>query len=537
MIVSESVPKSDLEVPPNRGWWWESALLLLLCYIKAGWPPPDVNEAHYLGKAKHFWDPTWAAGDFFLQSADAHAPFYFAFGWVTLLVSLPATAWIGRLLIWGLISLAWQRLSWALVPVRFAAVISGGLMIVLTQVGHMAGEWIIGGVEAKGFAFALVFWGLERMVRNRWNTTFVLFGGAAAFHVLVGGWAVVAAGIAWLAMGSQRPALVRLLPGLAGGFALSLLGLAPAILLSRGVDAATVQEANYIYVFERLPHHLVFHQFPHAWMARHAALAAVFFGLALLALRTDRARLDVRRLLGFVGGAVGIAVVGIIIDQSTLYHDTIAARLLRFYWYRPADAMVPCGVALLLPLVIEQQRARRPQLAAWASVGVLLLAFVPLLMWNLQRQQHPLPGATLQTSQQGEQPLTMAEAEARHADWVATCRWIAENTPRDAIFLTPRNQQTFKWYAERAEVVAVKDIPQDARGIVDWRKRLNDVFAYPVNRFGYAALSDEQMAALANRYDASFVILDNSPRMPPWKKVYPLLDETNDTYAVYEVPR
>ena len=34
----------------------------------------------------------------------------------------------------------------------------------------MAGEWVVGGVEAKGFAFALVFFALESGVRERWRT-------------------------------------------------------------------------------------------------------------------------------------------------------------------------------------------------------------------------------------------------------------------------------------------------------------------------------------------------------------------------------
>ena len=60
---------------------------------------------------------------------------------------------------------------------------------------QMAGEWVVGGVEAKGIAYVLVFLGLDSLVRDRWNRALLLFGAAAAFHVLVGGWTAVAAGI------------------------------------------------------------------------------------------------------------------------------------------------------------------------------------------------------------------------------------------------------------------------------------------------------------------------------------------------------
>ena len=50
----------------------EVALIFLVFFIHAGWPAPDVNEPHYLGKAKHYWDAAWCPADFFLNTADAH---------------------------------------------------------------------------------------------------------------------------------------------------------------------------------------------------------------------------------------------------------------------------------------------------------------------------------------------------------------------------------------------------------------------------------------------------------------------------------
>ena len=68
--------------------------------------PPEVNEPNYLAKARHYWDPDWCPNDFFLNSADAHAPFYFAFGWPLLYFSMNDFAWIGRILASGLLALS-----------------------------------------------------------------------------------------------------------------------------------------------------------------------------------------------------------------------------------------------------------------------------------------------------------------------------------------------------------------------------------------------------------------------------------------------
>ena len=52
----------------------------------------------------------------------------------------------------------------------------------------------------------------------------------------------------------------------------------------------------------------------------------------------------------------------------------------------------------------------------------------------------------------------------------------------DALFLTPRMSQTFRWYASRGEVVNWKDIPQDAKGIVEWWRRLGEIWGVGTRR-------------------------------------------------------
>jgi hypothetical protein len=223
-------------------------LLVFAVFAADGaWPVPDVNEAHYLAKAKHYWEPQWAGRDLFLASADSHVPFFATLGWFTHIVSLPAAAWIGRLIEWALLAWGWRRLSYAVVP-RFGwAAVTAAAAIAFGERLHMAGEWVIGGVEAKGIAYALIFSALADLVGGRWNRALVQLGGATAFHVLAGGWSITAVGAAWLAAGRNRPALKEWLPGLLAAVVLSLPGLLPALALSRGVDAATVAEANRIY--------------------------------------------------------------------------------------------------------------------------------------------------------------------------------------------------------------------------------------------------------------------------------------------------
>ncbi len=243
----------------------EIALIFAVFFLQGAWPVPDVNEPYYLGKAIHYWSPERPHGDFFMETPDVHRVFDFGFGWLSLWLKPVPLAWTGRILTWLLLAWAWRRLSWAVVPRAWCSVLTAALFGWLMEHCQMAGEWVIGGVEAKGFAYALVFLGLEAIVRNRWNRGLLWLGGASAVHVLVGGWAAVAAGIAWLLSprppgegrgegvardgpvsgphpyplpkGEGTPRLRSLWPGLLGGLLLAMPGIIPSLMLDWGAAA------------------------------------------------------------------------------------------------------------------------------------------------------------------------------------------------------------------------------------------------------------------------------------------------------------
>ncbi len=115
----------------DRRWALLETLLVLAVFACHGaCLPPDINEPHYLAKAKHFWNPAWCPLDFFLNSADAHQVFYVTFGWLTLWLPLPAVAWVGRIITWAVQAWGWRRLSVAIIPRPGMAVLSAALLVI-----------------------------------------------------------------------------------------------------------------------------------------------------------------------------------------------------------------------------------------------------------------------------------------------------------------------------------------------------------------------------------------------------------------------
>jgi hypothetical protein len=495
----------------------EVGLIFLVFFIQGAWPAPEVNEPHYLSKAKHYWDVSWCAHDFFCGTADAHQVFDWTFGWLSRWLPLPAMAWCGRTLTWGLLAWSWRRLSAALGLGPLHAVLAAALFVVTNVRLHMAGEWVIGGVEAKGFAYVLVLLGLEALVCLRWTRAVLLFGAASSFHVIVGGWSVVAAAVVWLSS-ADRPPLPRLLLPLAGGLLLALPGLLPAVTLTWRVDADIVNQANQIYVFQRLDHHLLPQHFPPLFVVRHLVLIG---GLVTL-VRIGPAEARFRKLHGFVAATVAISAVGMVVGLLVPLDGDLAASLLRYYWFRMSDVMVPLGVAMTSCAIFDKWPPKRSAWRAVALSAALVVAAGHLGETIGRRHLHPCPPAD----------AGIANLEA----WREMCAWIASETPADAVFLTPRLAQTFRWYAQRAEVVSRKDIPQDAAGIVEWWQRMNRIHRAPADsaqiwRESLAELGSQRLRELGAEYRADYVLTAAYPALN-LERVGPI----QPSFALYRLP-
>jgi hypothetical protein len=155
--------------------------------------------------------------------------------------------------------------------------------------------------------------------------------------------------------------------------------------------------------------------------------------------------------------------------------------------------------------------------------AALLAALLALCVWHFA-------GVTQERLARRFPPADGKMSDA--GDWRAACRWIAAHTPKDAVFLTPRMASTFHWYANRSAVVAHKNIPQDAEGIVEWWDRLDQIHRYDFGgeRRHWQSLADEgaaRLQELAGQYHAQYVVTESEPPL-----ALPLLYQ-NDTYAVY----
>jgi hypothetical protein len=460
-------------------------LSLFLAYSSVCRPVPSVNEPHYLTKAKHYWQPQWCAGDFFLESSNPHLVFYQTIGALTQWLTLPQSAWAGRLIALALLAWGWTRLIPRISSCRGAAVGSGCLFVLLQALGNVSGEWLVGGVESKTVAYALAFAGWASLLERRVLPAAVGLGLAISFHPVVGGWCVIATAMALIAgafvdrrgIASGPTATPSMATWVAAVLLLTvcaLPGLVPAVQSLTAADPHVAARADFYQVGVRLKHHLDPQAFP--------VSAYRFYGLLLLfwlLLRRPGTPSPARTLfVRIVLASLVIAGVGVVvgwgprpIDQMPLAR--LRVWLLKFYPFRLADLLVPVLLSVVMFERLQQWAQLQP--AGWKRRAGALTAAAAfgLALW--------IPDADRSSSRM---------APAQQTDWIEACEWIRRETPEDILLYAANEDWAVKWFAHRAEYVNYKDCPQDAAGILEWVQRLRTL-----NRWHRGAFADGRLSA------------------------------------------
>lgn len=505
------------------------AILLVWSFSRA-WIP-GINEPHYLCKAKHWWNPEWCAGDFFLTSSNPHLVFYVVFGWLTWFLSLEATAVVTRLVSLLVLAIGWWRLCLPLLPRWSGQALALSLFLVSQSLFNFSGEWLVGGVESKVPAYGFGFWGIGLVMVGAPLRAACLLGLATAFHPLVGGWLTLCLLGGWL--WTQRrefvsiPAIWRALrehvcspTGLklfGCWLVCSLPGLWPAVaMLLEPASAWTRYAGDYLQVFYRLRHHLDPMEFA-PW--RYGVYALLGCGLWLCHWKARRVFSQAehqlpwawRLLIGVLLMSLLIAFVGVLLGwrsgpPAEMFGYRWRLKLLKFYPFRVFDLLMPivlaiCSTALLTRIRFPFSRAVSTEGPStdhpiwWKRREAMLCCMTGLLLLGgIFAPQPPRSSSRMSPIQK--------------SSWRMLCDWIRTETDPEALFITPREAWAFKWFAERAEFVNYKDCPQDAAGIVEWNRRLLTLREWHQNAYGNdESYSQADLTELAMLTGADYLIV------------------------------
>ncbi|WP_445632822.1 DUF6798 domain-containing protein [Nostoc sp. DSM 114161] len=488
------------------------AVLAFLCLRNLLSDIMSRNDIDALPLARQYADPSWVPRDWSVNQPPVYRVlFQTLFGsligsWGFLASSLIGRFFCYALIAWGLVLIG-RKLGLTL-PLQLLAV----AIFLIGDQGVAAGERIVGVLETKIFAYAMVMLAIAFMLRKRYRLMAFLLGLATSFHILVGGYTTLFAAV-WVILKRKIyfPSMREWGIIIPLYLITSVFGLKAAIEQLSSPTPASSIPISYIYVFLRMPHHLnplSWHTnwwiIPTLYLVMLVSSAAVlWFNRPTQALPEQLEEYQARiGLFEFTLISLIPYVLGLVIapfdSQGTL---------LQYYLFRVGDVMLHLNACILFACALERIFATRKQ------QKMLVLLCTVVLSISIVKGFHTFEKEFQSTL---NFPDETQEVDPQWKDMVA---WVRKNTPKNDIFISPPVEfANFIWLTERPTIAKYKLMAQTKAGTLEWFSRMRDLSGNfngldPLTNFseklltqGYNNLTTDQAKALMVKYDASYFV-------------------------------
>ena len=417
---------------------------------------PSVNEFDVVVFAKHFVDRSWIAGDWYLsQEIGYRTLFNLIVGGAAKIIPLPALILLGRSIIIALFAFAVSKIA-AELKIKLVALVPIYVYFLSNQ-SMFAGEWMIGGLETKPFAYCSILFALYFAMRKRPKVAAALLGLAFSFHMLVGfygGFCIAAASAivyrkSIIGNGFKRfiePISAYIIAG-----AFGIYSIVQYISASSGADQSTAGE---IYVLYRVAHHVL----PSAWANELWLPLSIMCAIILVAGAIFIREKPLKLLL--IAASMGFVFFGI----GAILFLTNNIPLLRFYWFRFPDVFTTFAIGLAISTgisrIVEKTKFTRRR-------NILILTCIALSIMATAISIVKFADQIKSTAR--SKPYRYARVDEDLGDMLL---WISWNTPKDAVFLVSPAIEEFYYLAERTMFISLKHSPQTANNIIEWFDRL-----------------------------------------------------------------
>ncbi len=438
----------------NRIYWIHVLIIFsVLCLNKLGIYAVSGEEC--LTFARQSVDPDWIPDSISISHGEpTRAIFYWIFGHIRLYLSHESTVLIGR----GLNFLLYA-LGLALITRRLS--FDGKLVFIFIQLtiwsrqAFFGGEWLFYSIEPKTFAYALVFPAIYYFLESRWRLCGLLLGLAAYLHILVVFWIIVALCLLLLWQKNWRDSL-----GLGGIAALISAPWIAYCYFSYFMDHAGSTEADHIFCYDRLPHHLglfqtwdYFYDF-HFWQVMGAILGLC---MSIWVLRSS-SKHATKRLAQIVIAILACNLLYVAVAYWDAFYGQQSCSLgLKLFPFRSSSIAFLCFNLVMILWINEHGRLsskikKNIKVVVLVALGIVLIAETKE---NFDKSQK-------------------SRSDSAYFEMIDT---IKSTTGPGSLFLLrgiASNSHQYTAFARRAKrdiYFVPKFIPTDAESIARWTER------------------------------------------------------------------
>ncbi len=500
-----------------------AALLAIVCIAAVTVLIISFNGGVSVGASNHFGqlpvvrralDPNYLPGDFTIEIRQYHHRVF------TLLIAAFTLALgeSGALILLHIIGMSLLAASlWLLrraVNLSLPGFIAVGLFLATNliwtgrglELNHFVGD---ADIMPPTFAHSFTLLAAMCLLRDRYRWAAMFAGLAMLIHLQIG--MICAAMIAPFYLARQKQFGVKETSIIVALFFIvaspSLLDLVH-MLRSGLLQSPSTEYSLPLYIDFRHPHHFELISTAAAlWVGAHVLIQIIAYWLLRRAQRPEA------RAVGKLA-VMSLTLVALAIVHFTDYYLIKDGRIATIQFIRLSPLITVFGAVCLIVLINAwadsfAARTGKSRIVAFANAVLILIA----ALWGVREARKPDAIFHFGITRYAEQS----------SNWINICRWIKDNGPRDAIYLTPPGANGFTSLAERSSVADFKNNPDSGLYLAQWFERLRDLAGgtLPNGRGSenrqlfnkaYAGLSAEQLIEVGKKYGAEYAVLPKASK-------------------------
>ena len=358
------------------------------------------------------------------------------------------TVFIGRFISYLLFSFAFIKLTKLIKQDFIFRLVSFFVLFIFFRRGmDLAGEWMIGGLDTKVFAYCFALLSLVEVVQKKYTLGWLFAGLSFSFHVLIGGYNVfcLLPVIVMQAFYDKKTFIDLFKSSFVFLFSASFGLYASYIHFLEKISPEVSKLGWTIYVEKRVTHHVI------PDFSFKAIVLLIVFAIVVSYFIKQKNKPQ-KFLAIYAVSSIVILVLGLVIYG---FFDT---NYLRYYFFRFCDVMLPLISVLLLVSFINFNSSFNQNL--WFKKAMTLSFFVGVL------------AILIAVNSQVGKDFISAKTDAKTCSDREMTNWIKNNTSKNAIFCIPPDNRFFYINAERAILVSYKNSPQAPKDIIEWYDRM-----------------------------------------------------------------
>jgi hypothetical protein len=467
--------------------------------------------------AKAVFNDNWIPNDWYLNLEIIYRYlFNYTIGFFLETFGIIPTIVVGRLISYLLIAMSIHRLLRIINGKSYNAIsyLALVLFFIFFPTGNGAGEWMVGGLETKVFAYAFSILALAMFLEKRMQLGFLFAGLTLSFHLLIGIYSLFC--LIPIFFFNQRNTknfyldAVKAFPIFIITGSIGIYGIVHQLFFSENSASNIGWD---IYVNLRVPHHTLPNFFSFKLWIKMVIFTVINIGF-IIKLRNQKIKL----ISYYALFSVIISLIGIIV-----FWFSDANHNLKYYFFRFSDIILPLITLLNVSYFLNEKTKKYPRKAQ----NILsYTACVIMLLFSVPKAKYFTANFTSNN----------IKFKAHTSDDVAMENWVKNNTDNTKTFIVPPNMSFFYINFERSAFVTWKHSPQNEADILEWYCRLkllnkNEDFQDRSEIIdNYYKLTKEDILNIAKKYpNANYFFTSSGTNLN-----FPVLFKS-DKFTLYEI--